>query len=310
MSKRAYRKAPQPMGFTLIELLVVIAIISILAAILFPVFAKAREKARQTSCESNLKQIGLGILQYVQDYDEMFPIGQAGGGGVVNASSTGFGSSERGPGWAGQIYSYVKSAGLFACPDDPTSAITYTTTPLTPVSYLYNSNLTHQAQTGAPNWDFPTGVNNAKLTAPTNIVMLFEQQGMVAPVTVNPEPANLVFGRNSGASNGVFGDCINKFATGYLGGNGSTPGYIGASTWTGPTGIHTDGSNYLLADGHVKWLKGEKVSSGSDAPTSTSDEVATPNYNVTPYGGSAAGSEFSGASQVTGGTFTATMSAI
>ena len=60
-------------GFTLIELLVVIAIIAILAAILFPVFARAREKARQSSCLSNVKQIGLGMMMYVQDYDERFP---------------------------------------------------------------------------------------------------------------------------------------------------------------------------------------------------------------------------------------------
>ncbi|HZT44210.1 MAG TPA: DUF1559 domain-containing protein [Chthonomonadaceae bacterium] len=63
-------------GFTLIELLVVIAIIAILAAILFPVFAQAREKARAVSCLSNLKQINLGLMMYVQDYDETYPIGQ------------------------------------------------------------------------------------------------------------------------------------------------------------------------------------------------------------------------------------------
>ncbi len=79
----AVRPAPRPVryrGFTLIELLVVIAIIAILAAILFPVFAQAREKARQTACLSNQKQIGLGLMMYAQDYDEVLPMAQSYGG--------------------------------------------------------------------------------------------------------------------------------------------------------------------------------------------------------------------------------------
>src|SRR4028118_301810 len=85
-------------AFTLIELLVVIAIIAILAAILFPVFAQAREKARQSSCASNQKQIGLAILQYNQDYDEMYPMGMYG------SSASGTPCS-----WACMIQPYTKN---------------------------------------------------------------------------------------------------------------------------------------------------------------------------------------------------------
>ncbi len=87
-------------GFTLIELLVVIAIIAILAAILFPVFARARAKARQTSCLSNVKQISLALQMYAQDYDECYP--------VVN-HTTGYG-------WWGPLQTYVKNAQMFRCP--------------------------------------------------------------------------------------------------------------------------------------------------------------------------------------------------
>src|SRR5689334_6707526 len=92
-------------GFTLIELLVVIAIIAILAAILFPVFAQAREKARQTSCVSNEKQIALGVLQYAQDYDESFPIG------MVSDGSLGWGEPTYY--WPGEIQSYIKNFQVF-----------------------------------------------------------------------------------------------------------------------------------------------------------------------------------------------------
>ncbi len=100
-------------GFTLIELLVVIAIIAILAAILFPVFARAREKARQSSCLSNVKQLLLGLTQYIQDYDEVFPHWR----NPFNPSGSRY--------WHEITQPYVKNWQVFTCPSDAEQSIGY-----------------------------------------------------------------------------------------------------------------------------------------------------------------------------------------
>ena len=150
-------------AFTLIELLVVIAIIAILAAILFPVFARARENARRSSCQSNLKQIGLGVLQYVQDYDERYPTG--------NAGTAAFGNRR---GWAGNIYPYVKSKQIFVCPSDVTSASGNNT----PISYALNRSISGNPVTAASG-----GLSIAEFESTAKTVMNFEVSGRTGDVS-------------------------------------------------------------------------------------------------------------------------------
>lgn len=229
-------------AFTLIELLVVIAIIAILAAILFPVFAKAREKARAISCTSNVKQLGLGVLQYVQDNDETYPPGQNGGG----------------RGWTGEIYSYVKSTGVYHCPDDPTP-VNYglnanTTPPHVPVSYGYDTNLSAERQGG-------TLAANA---APASTVLIFEVINSVADVT-NPLEADSVGGTgpDGGGAGWIDNGCGSapRYDTGVL---GNPPYRNGCNNgdYNNLTGRHTDGANYCLADGHAKYILPARVSPG------------------------------------------------
>ncbi len=128
-----YRTAPQSgrrSAFTLIELLVVIAIIAILAAILFPVFAQAREKARQTSCLSNFKQGALGIMMYVQDYDETMVMADSGGIGLP-----GWGYGRPDYVWPELVQPYVKNWQIFRCASDPNNK---------------DSDLSHDPSTDAP----------------------------------------------------------------------------------------------------------------------------------------------------------------
>jgi prepilin-type N-terminal cleavage/methylation domain-containing protein len=113
---------PSRSAFTLIELLVVIAIIAILAAILFPVFAQARESARKTACLSNTKQLGTGVMMYVQDYDETYP-SNSWDGTPVGASDTEWGAAGANQKvftrWPLTVMPYIKNKGVFVCPSDP-----------------------------------------------------------------------------------------------------------------------------------------------------------------------------------------------
>ncbi len=228
-------------GFTLIELLVVIAIIAILAAILFPVFARARENARRSSCMSNMKQIGLGMLQYTQDYDEKYPSGTDNG---------------RGSGWAGQVLPYIKSSQVFVCPSDAR--------PLNgnpQISYAYNSAISLVFASN-PAWNGPS---MAAFSASSLTVGIFE----VSNVTWNPNTD--VASPYSPAGDGYNGDLVSnnnngpKYATGYMADKGG-----GTSNYEAPEGRHLETSNFLFVDGHVKSLRGSKISAGLAAITPTS----------------------------------------
>jgi prepilin-type N-terminal cleavage/methylation domain-containing protein/prepilin-type processing-associated H-X9-DG protein len=156
-------------GFTLIELLVVIAIIAILAAILFPVFGRARENARRSNCQSNLKQIGLGLIQYAQDYDEAQPLTAFGGAGPTNWPSK--------YKWMDAIYPYIKSQQVFTCPSNTAAnATNYVYAPSRPGATLYDngSYVYNNAYYSYPNTS-PARVNLAAIVAPTTTAWILEQ---------------------------------------------------------------------------------------------------------------------------------------
>ena len=276
--ERSIRGARPQHGFTLIELLVVIAIIAILAAILFPVFQKVRENARRASCQSNLNQLGLALTQYTQDNDEQFPKCLNGGG----------------TGWGAAVYPFTKSTGVYKCPDDPTG----TATNLNglgendvPVSYAINPNIPIAGLSGQ--------------TSSASTVMLSEVQGAQTDVTSEAgDPGN--YGAHSSPSaNGGDGG-----GAGYIDWSRGTKYASSISTTVGlgnpPCNaytayllnpVHTGGSNFLLADGHVKYFQGNKISPGSTNPD--------PNAGQSNGCGTAAGTGTMGAATGFAATFSA-----
>ena len=204
-------------GFTLIELLVVIAIIAILAAILFPVFARAREKARQASCASNVKQIMLSILMYNQDYDEKLPQSWSGADAWGGPSKT----------WADLVQPYVKNTQLFVCPSNLTTSMGWEGQPNRfQVSYGYNCNVTHKG--------CGPGTAIAQISQPSSLIMIgdgwLNGDGRVTPV--GNHWCDGVTVRCGGFNNG--------------GGN-----------WGLLSQAHNGGGNFGFLDGHVKWGKWE-----------------------------------------------------
>ncbi len=222
----AMKISPFHSGFTLVELLIVIAIIALLAAILFPVFARARENARRASCQSNMRQLALGITQYTQDYDERFPI-QCVVGDITNGGPIG---------WADAISPYLKNRQIFYCPsgtmsqhpDTSPNEVGYT-------EYYINSALSNTATLELPDYG-AGGINQAVVGHPAQTILNVDGE--------SDSNSTARFRGNGMASSGHDGTSEQHY-----------PGYYapGLATTGSLKQKHFNGSNLSFVDGHVKW---------------------------------------------------------
>lgn len=217
------RLAGRRSGFTLIELLVVIAIISILAAILFPVFGRARATARKAACMSNMKQLGLGLMQYTQDYDETLPGNEVAQGGFnqplgwLQPQTAGVPETYRN--WARDIMPYVKSRQVYICAeakprsqDGPAGGTTEVPEPGGNTNYLMNGNV--------------DSVSLARIQSAAELIFLHEVRNFNRVAQVRPA-------RVAGSSPAT----ATTFQHAYY------------------DRLHSDGANLLFCDGHVKWQR-------------------------------------------------------
>jgi prepilin-type N-terminal cleavage/methylation domain-containing protein/prepilin-type processing-associated H-X9-DG protein len=229
-----------PSGFTLIELLVVIAIIAILAAILFPVFAQAREKARQSTCLSNSRQMGLGLSMYVQDYDDTYPW-------AIHPMA------DRNPAWGGLIHPYVKNLAVFQCPsqmDVNVGGRPETYKEAGPRNYSANSEVL--AWLGGPAVEFGRPYNRqlrtlASIPEPANTIAIFDVSR-----------AGTVFPRQNPFSPSHHWWSVLNDGVAYLAWRNPNANENVADNWDFVGLIrHLGGGNYVFADGHAKWMKPE-----------------------------------------------------
>jgi prepilin-type N-terminal cleavage/methylation domain-containing protein/prepilin-type processing-associated H-X9-DG protein len=234
-------------AFTLIELLVVIAIIAILASILFPVFARARENARRTSCLSNLKQMGLAVMQYTGDYDEKYPTSY-----TVTAQTPPdgmFWTTAVQWLWPQTLYPYHKSQAVFFCPSSRYtqmgSSPTSTGKPIASNGqYGANVMLLSPHSASAP----PT-VSIAAVQTPASVYMLMDAGTyLVAPRDMY------------GISSSVYPTAYSTYIPGICSIPGVAPGTLNANFVDDcNNGRHFQGVNVAFADGHAKWLKSTEV---------------------------------------------------